>query len=349
MSVRTSRFNLARGSAVAPILRGPGGRAAIVTAAALWGTAGTAQAFAPADASPVSVGAARIVLGGLLLFAFAVRGGGLAALGGLGRGQWAALALAACCVAAYQLCFFAGVARTGVATGTVVTIGSSPVLIGLLSRLTGGQRLGPRWTISTAGAVCGCAALVYGGQAAGVEPVGVALSLASALGYATYAVCAARLIAAGTDHRAVIGVVFGGGGLLLVPVLAGTGTGWLLTGRGLAVALHLAVLTTAAGYLLYARGLRETPVATAGTLVLTEPAVATLLGVGLLGERMDGLAAGGLVLLAGSLVVLLVRRRRPGGAPGSRPGAAPRPPRCRGGARSGAGPRSWHGSRRGAG
>jgi DME family drug/metabolite transporter len=34
--------------------------------------------------------------------------------------------------AAYQICFFAGVARTGIATGTLVAIGSAPILAGLL-------------------------------------------------------------------------------------------------------------------------------------------------------------------------------------------------------------------------
>lgn len=67
-------------------------------------------------------------------------------------------------VAAYQLCFFASVDRTGVAIGTVVAIGSGPVFTGLLSWLF--DRVPPtrRWAGATAVAITGCAALI-GGEA----------------------------------------------------------------------------------------------------------------------------------------------------------------------------------------
>jgi DME family drug/metabolite transporter len=42
--------------------------------------------------------------------------------------------LTALCTAIYQVCFFAGVERAGVAVGTLIAIGSGPVLTGLLAR-----------------------------------------------------------------------------------------------------------------------------------------------------------------------------------------------------------------------
>ena len=53
--------------------RGPGGyggRLLVLAAAVLWGTTGTALAFAPPGAVPVAVGAVRIAVGGLALLAF---------------------------------------------------------------------------------------------------------------------------------------------------------------------------------------------------------------------------------------------------------------------------------------
>jgi DME family drug/metabolite transporter len=291
-----------------------GGSGYVVLAAALWGTTGTARTFAPADASPVSAGAARIVLGGLLLVAIAIaagnpgipraRGGGLPRLLGRGRATWLLRGAGAGCAAIYQVAFFAAVARTGVATGTVVTIGSAPAFAGLLSLLTGAGRLTRRWTVSTGGAVIGCAALVSGGQAAGVAPAGVGLALVSGLGYAVYATVASYLITRGADDRAVMAALFGGAAMLLLPVLLAGSPGWLLTWRGAAVTIYLGAFTTAFGYVLYARGLRTTPVATATTLTLAEPAVAALLGLAVLGERLGGVAVAGLVLLAGSLLLL---------------------------------------------
>ncbi|MBC6462828.1 EamA family transporter [Actinomadura sp. HBU206391] len=287
-----------------------GGSGCILLAAALWGTTGTVRTFAPDGAGPVSVGAARIVLGGLLLLALAARGG---ALGRLIRTAttttWALLLLGAVCAAAYQTAFFAAVDRTGVATGTVVTIGSAPAFTGLLSRLTGGARLSPRWVASTAGAVVGCTALVGGGEAAGVEPLGVALALLSGFTYAAYATTAARLIGSGESDGVVMGAMFGGAGLLLLPVLLASSPVWLATGRGMLVTLYLGAVTTTLGYVLYGRGLRTTPVATAATLTLAEPAVAAVLGLVVLGEDLSAVAVGGLALLAASLVLLAVPSR----------------------------------------
>ena len=160
--------------------------------------------------------------------------------------------------------------------------------------------LSRRWLTSTIGAVVGCAALVSGGRAAGVEPAGVALALLAGLAYASYATVAAQLITAGEEDRVVMGALFGGAGVLLLPVLLESSPVWLPTGRGALVALYLGAVTTTCGYVLYGRGLRRTPVATATTLTLAEPAVAALLGL---------VAVGGLLLLAASLVLLAVPSR----------------------------------------
>ncbi|HEX6468063.1 MAG TPA: EamA family transporter [Streptosporangiaceae bacterium] len=274
----------------------------------MWGTTGTARTFAPAGASPVSVGAARILIGGLLLVLIALRGGGLRRLLAGGPATWAALGTGAACAAIYQVAFFAAVARTGVATGTVVTIGSAPAFAGVMATLSRSGRLSKRWLASTAGAVIGCAALVSGGRAAGVEPVGVTLALVSGLGYALYATMASRFIMRGADGTAVVAALFGGAAVLLLPVLLAGSPGWLLTGRGIGVAAYLGGLTTAVGYVLYARGLRTTPAAPATTLTLAEPAVAAVLGLAVLGEHLGGVALAGLALLAGSLAVLIRRR-----------------------------------------
>ncbi|HEX2419802.1 MAG TPA: EamA family transporter [Micromonosporaceae bacterium] len=278
----------------------------ILLAACLWGTTGTAQALAANGVGPVSVGAARIVFGGLLLSVVASRGLGFRRLAAGGRTTWLLLALGAVCIAANQTAFFAAVSRTGVATGTVVTIGSGPAFAGLLAVLTRQGRITTRWVLATLGAVAGCVLLVAGGRAGGVEPYGVALALLAGFGYASYATVAGYLIGMGEADRAVLGALFGGAALLLLPVLLGSDPGWLLTGQGLALAGYLGVVTTTGGYLLYGRGLRTTPAAVATTLTLAEPAVAAVLGLTLLGERLDAPALSGLALLAGSLFLLLI-------------------------------------------
>jgi drug/metabolite transporter, DME family len=313
-------------------LRGFGGAGAVLLAATLWGSTGTVASFAPAGATPEAVGAARIVVGGLILAVLALRpwaryrrpGGpdrvvspGQAGSPGqavsVGRAGLALGALGALSVAAYQISFFSAVSATGVAVGTMVAIGSAPVLAGLIARLAGGPALTRRWMAATAGAVTGCVILVGGGQAAGVNLTGVGLALLAGLSYALYAVVASRLITQGLTERVVMGGLFGGGAVLLLPLLLAGPAGWLLTARGMAIALYLGVITTVIAYLLYGRGLRSVPVAVAVTLGLAEPAVAALLAVMVLGERLTAPAVAGLTLIGIALAVL-VAPRMPGEA-----------------------------------
>lgn len=277
-----------------------GMKLAVVGAAVLWGTAGTAGLLA-AGVDPVSLASARLVVGGLVLGV--VAGPALRLLPRRGL-----LVSAAVAVAAYQLCFFAAVGLTGVAVGTVVAIGSGPVFTGLLSWLLDGHPPTRRWAGATAVAIAGCAVLTGGGGEVRVD--GVLLALLGGLLYAFYAVTAARVIGAGAPSNAVMGAMFGGAAVVMFPVLLWTGTAWLTEPRGLLTALYLGCATTALAYLLYGRGLRTTPVAIAATLALAEPAVAALLGVVVLGERLTPVSAGGLVLLGVSLVAVALPERR---------------------------------------
>ena len=109
--------------------------------------------------------------------------------------------------------------------------------------------------------------------------------------------------------------VFGLGGLLLMPVLAVTGGPILHSGGNLAVAAYMALIPMFLGYVLFGRGLATVPASTATTVTLTEPAVATLLAVVVVGERLGPLGWAGLLVLAAVLALLAL-------AP---PAAAPRP------------------------
>lgn len=284
------------------------GAALVLLAAVLFGTTGTAQALGPDGVSPLAVGAGRVVLGGLLL---AVVAGFLGELRDgrtwSGRAQWAAAAG----VAVYQVAFFAGVSRAGVALGTIVTIGSAPALTGLLGWVVGQGRPGRWWWFATALAVGGGALLVGSGTDAGrADPVGIGLALAAAAAYAVYTVAAKQLLDDGHRPIGVMGRTFGLGGLLLLPVLVVVGPAAVLDQPGiLVVVLYLAVVTTVVGYVLFARGLEVLPAPTVATLTLAEPLVAGALGVLVLGEPLTGARVAGAALVLTGLVVL-----------GSRPG-----------------------------
>jgi DME family drug/metabolite transporter len=288
------------------------GSAAILAAAALWGTTGTASTLAPAGARPAAIGSAGLAAGGLLLF-FTSRGARSLPAACTGAQRWL-LALGALAVAGYPVTFYPAVARTGVATATVIALGSPPVFAGLLAWATGQGRPGARWAAATAAAVLGCGALVLApgltGHGAPVDGAGILLAGLAGLCYAGYSLAARSLIAAGHPAAPVLGAMFGAAGLAVLPVVLASGAGWLGTWRGAAVALHLAACTTFLAYRLFGRGLRSTPAQVATTLTLAEPAVATLLGVAVLGQRLPALSWCGLGVLAAGLACLALPGRR---------------------------------------
>jgi DME family drug/metabolite transporter len=295
----------------AGLLTGP---AAILAAAVLWGTTGTASTLAPAGARPAAIGSAGLAAGGLLLF-LTSRGARSLPAACTGAQRWL-LALGALAVAGYPVTFYPAVARTGVAVATVIALGSAPVFAGLLAWAAGQGRPGARWAGATAAAVLGCGALVLApgltGHGAPADGTGILLAGLAGLCYAGYSLVGRTLITAGHPAAPVLGAMFGAAGLAVLPVLLASGTGWLGTWRGAAVALHLTACTTFLAYRLFGRGLRSTPAQVATTLTLAEPAAATLLGVAVLGQRLPVLSWCGLGVLGAGLACFAVpgRRRR---------------------------------------
>lgn len=273
-----------------------------MAAAVLWGTTGTAQALGPSGASPMVVGAVRLVIGGLALLLFAALKGQLNGIRALPAKPTLTGAVS---IALYQLCFFAGVRLTGVAAGTIVAIGSAPILAGLLSWLVARQRPSPRWFLATSLAIGGCTMLIAAGGTLNIHVGGIFLALGAGASYAVYALTSKALLA-NQPPDLVTAVLFSMGALFLLPVLFTGQLSWLGTASGLLAALHLGLLATALAYILFTRGLQKVAVASAVTLSLAEPVTAALLGLFLLGERLTGIGIIGICLiLAGFLLMIL--------------------------------------------
>jgi len=271
----------------------------VLAAAICWGTTGTAQAFAPAGATPLAVGAMRLLVGGTALLIFA-----------MGRRQlrltgWplSATIVAIGTIAGYQLFFFAGVARTGVAVGTVVGIGSAPIFAGLLGLLLLGEKPSRRWLLATLLAIAGSTLLIAAGAEIEVDPLGVILAIGAGAAYALYTIASKDLLRV-QPPDAVTAVAFFGGALVMAPLLFFVDLRWVLQPQGMAVVLHLGLIATALAYMLYIRGLMSLPSATAVTVALAEPLTAAALGVGLLGERLTLPALVGMALIFAGLAVL---------------------------------------------
>jgi DME family drug/metabolite transporter len=245
----------------------------VLAASVLWGSTGTAATFAP-DVSPLAIGAVAMGFGGLLQAAIAARP--MKAFRSSLRNQWRTVALGALAVALYPLAFYSSMHLAGVAVGTVASIGSAPLASAVIERVVDKRPFTRRWVGGAVLGVMGAALLCVAdaGNAdvhmAGVPgwstPAGIVLGLLAGLTYALYSWAAHRVINTGVPSRAVMGAIFGTGGLLLMPVLAATGGPIVASWQSVGVGAYMAVVPMFAGYVLFGWGLARVRASTPSPL-----------------------------------------------------------------------------------
>lgn len=277
----------------------------VLVGAMLWGTTGTAQTFMPQTIHPLSVGASRLAVGGFTLLAIMLIMRKIDFRGW----PWRATLFAALAMAIFQPFFFTSVRLTGIAIGTVVTIGSAPVFSGLIEWLFLKRQPTRVWITATALAITGCALLFLNKDGIVINPVGVAMALGGGLMFAIYAMVNKEVLEK-ADAVPAVAVIFSISALMLMPFLFLFETEGLLSSRGMAVIFYLGIATTSIAYILFSTGLKRIPSSSAVTLSLAEPLTAAMLGVVVVGEKLDGTSWVGISLLLGGILVLTFSGRK---------------------------------------
>jgi DME family drug/metabolite transporter len=267
----------------------------VISAAILWGTTGTSQGLAPEGLSSSVIGALRVLIGGLILFAYALLKGELTK-----KRKWnkKVVFLGITMVACYQLSFFYGVKSAGVAVGTMVGIGSSPIFAGILAKIFYSENITKVWLTSTVMGIIGLIFIAY--EAVNIDPnfniLGIFLCLIAGLSYTLYTLASKELLKDNSPN-AVMGVFFLGGAILLLPFIIFGNVKPFFNINGVLVILHLGVFATAVSYFLFAKGLKLIKVSEASTLSLAEPLTATFLGITLLKETPSSYSISGMILI----------------------------------------------------
>ena len=101
--------------------------------------------------------------------------------------------------------------------------------------------------------------------------------------------------------------VFSLAAIAVFPFCFVAGTHWIFTIKGASLILWLGIFTTGLGYTLYAYGLKRVHSSTASTLVLAEPATATLLAVVVLGNSLNVSSWFGIGTVIAGLLYLAMR------------------------------------------
>jgi len=302
----------------------------LVTSGLLWGTGGLTGSLLSrvAGLSAIAVAAGRLTAGGVLLVIFlAVTGRRRPA----GRAAWIRIAVIGVLAALYQSCYFTAVALTSVALATLVTIGTAPVIVLGVYRVTG-RRSGRLAPVAACLALAGLGLLVGlpSGFAETTVLASAGMAVLAAAGFAALTLIGARPVP-GLDDLTVTGFGFTLGGLILMPLAAALG-GLSFRPGPEAVGLLIALGTgpTAVAYTLYFRGLRQAAASTAALLTLLEPLTGAILATFILGQRLSAAGIAGAATLVVAVIVTVRDAGRVGeGEPRVPDQSEPDPVACR--------------------
>lgn len=275
---------------------------------------GTIQAFAPEEATPFVVGAVRILSAALFLLAWC----GYKKLFRpliVSRSKFILSALA---LAAFQVTFFLGVREAGVAVGTVVTIGMTPIAAALLGLLFYREVPKFTWYVSTAIAIFGLVLLNLRGMQ-GFSLQSLLFPVCAGTVYAFYLSQSKELVRQNSPIL-VMAWLFTAGSVFLIPIWFLYPSAWVFTPRGLSVSLALGLLSTALAYCLVMKGLTNCDTAKAATLSLGEPLGAAVLGFTVLREPFDLVSLTGIACIFLSVIVLVIADTRSDTGHENRPG-----------------------------
>ncbi|WP_406461192.1 DMT family transporter [Streptomyces sp. NBC_00111] len=313
-----------------PVSALPVGRSLLylVVAGLAWGTAGAAASllFRISDLGPLAMSFWRCV-GGLVLLAgaLALRPRRTCASGEPRRRRLLRILGTGIGLTVFQSAYFGAVESTGLAVGTVVTLGAGPVLIAVGARLTMGERLGRGGLLAVAGALTGLAVLVLGGEPAEVRPAGLLLAVLSAAGYAAITLLTRWLGRDGAagDSLSTSAWAFGIGAVGLLPLAAAEGLvpHTAETGQVLGLMIYVAAVPTALAYALYFAGAAAVRSATVSVIMLLEPVSAAVIAVTVLRERLTAATVIGTLLLLTAVAGLAFAETR--GAAARRRAALP--------------------------
>ncbi|WP_329341557.1 DMT family transporter [Streptomyces sp. NBC_00663] len=286
----------------------------LIVAGVAWGTAGAAGSlvYRTSDMGPVALSFWRCAIGFVLLLAVRLARSRTAVAEPLRRRALRAV-VTGVGLAVFQTAYFAAVQITGLAVGTVVTLGAGPVLIALGARLALGERLGRGGVAAVAGALVGLAVLGLGGGGTAVRPWGVLLALVSAAGYSVMTLLTRKWGRDGGADAAGTSVwAFAVTSVCLLPFALAEGlvphTAEPARLAGLLV--YIATVPTALAYALYFAGAAVVRSATVSVIMLLEPVGASVLAIVLLGEHLTTPTLLGTLLMLGSVTGLAVAETR---------------------------------------
>ncbi|HEY0605646.1 MAG TPA: EamA family transporter [Herpetosiphonaceae bacterium] len=286
----------------------------ILIAALLWGTVGVATKaiYTIADTTALSVGFLRLAIATPVLLVACWHTCGRHAFR-ISPRDLPLMLLIGVTMALYQVCFLGAIPRIGVASTTLITLCTAPVIVALLAAALLGEVLTSRVVLALVAGLVGTVMLSWTNPEAlagrHTTVVGVGLAVSSALSYSIMTLCSRAL--AGRYHPLQpMTVGLGAGALLLLPFALVSGITVSFPPAGWGLLLYLGIVPTALAFVVFLMGMEYTTATVASIITLIEPLTATMLAWLLFDEQLGLLGLLGAALLLGAIGLLYLGSRQ---------------------------------------
>lgn len=295
----------------------------LLAAVLFWGFNMTVVKVGLREVAPLAYNLARFVCASIVLLVLARHREGSIAIG---RADWRRVVLLGLVGhTLYQICFIEGLARTSASSASLL-FASTPLVVAILSRLAGHERVPWTTAIGTllgftgvwlivaggAGGSTGHAAAVDAGSASSAV-LGNALIVAAVLCWSTYTVLARHLLERYSPLR-VTAVTLAIGTLFLVPPALPdvVRQDWRsVSGLAWAGLVYSFVFALVVSYVIWYRSVKQ--VGNVRTAIYSNlvPLVGILFGVGLLDDRIStGIGAGAACIVTAVILTRLAPAQR---------------------------------------
>ncbi|MCI2048401.1 MAG: DMT family transporter [Lachnospiraceae bacterium] len=215
----------------------------------------------------------------------------------------------------FTLCYTEAIHVTKIATA-VALLYTAPAIVLVLSILFFHEKLNTVKAVCIPVSVIGCALVsgaaesLFGQTGGGISVRGLLLGLGAGLGYALYSIFSRIILNRGYSMLTCVFYSFFIAALFVPAFTYTTGsTGTLSVSVGsLLLNIVCGVVTGAAPYLLYTRGMQDMENSRASQIATVEPVVSATLGFLLFGQRLSATELCGMALVIGAVLAMNGRR-----------------------------------------
>jgi len=277
-----------------------------------WGTTGIARALGPGAATSLGVVGVRVTVAAVALLIISLFSGDFKKSGPMAKWPWLEMVIAGFCLGLFTWVYLESMKLAGVSLGAPISCASIPIfalifeVVFMKVKPSAGQFIGL--------VTCGVGGVMVSLFASGgVELAsfnttvltGVFLALLSGVIFSGYSLAIQRAVKRGCPYNTAICGMFVFAAIIWLPyAMATQDMSWLSSTQGKLMGLYIGLFSAAAGYFFYVRGIARVPVSIAVSLGMAEPLTGTILGVILLGERLNYLTWIGMGILFVGIYVI---------------------------------------------